>query len=414
MSGGEILFICHRIPFPPDRGDKIRSHNILQKLTRLAPVHVACFADDELDLAEEVELAAIARSYKLVRRELPLSVAGLQALVQGKPVSLTAFYHRALADYIRNVLATGRIGCIYVFSGQMGQYVPADFAGRVIMDFVDVDSAKFEAYAKRGKKALRRMIDTREARLLRAEEARLAARADVSLLISHREAELFNQRLGREARAAARVQVLGNGIDCEYFDPALMPAEPKLLRLAGPRLIFTGQMDYQPNIDAVERVARSILPLVHQTLPQASFHIVGRNPTPEVSALAHLPGVYVWGRVPDIRGWMKGATMALVPLDIARGVQNKVLEAMAMELPVVLSPEASNGIAALSGLHFSVAESDEAFAKAVIALAQDPDRASTMGTDARRLVEDKQSWHSALSGLVDLVAASAAGPAHAR
>ena len=144
----EILFIGHRIPFPPNRGDKIRSHHILKRLARLAPVHVACFADDDADMGEEVELAAMAHSYRLVRRAVPLAVAGVRALAARKPVSLTAFYDAQLAAYIDAMLASGRIGTIYVFSGQMGQYVPADFRGQVVMDFVDVDSAKFEAYAQ--------------------------------------------------------------------------------------------------------------------------------------------------------------------------------------------------------------------------------------------------------------------------
>ena len=398
----EILFIGHRIPFPPNRGDKIRSHHVLKELARLAPVHVACMADDDADLAEEVELASIAMSYKLVRRAKPLAWAGLQALASGKPVSLTAFCDAELARYVRDLVDSGRIGTIYVFSGQMGQYVPESFSGRLVVDFVDVDSAKFAAYAKQ-RGPLLGWVDAREARLLRDEEARLAARADLSLLISDAEAALFSAGLLPVERAAATIRVMGNGIDTNLYDPALVEPESRLHNASGPRLIFTGQMDYSPNVLAVQRVAQRILPLVRKALPGASFHIVGRNPVEGVNALTTIDGVNVWGRVADMRPWLRAVDMAVVPLDIARGVQNKVLEAMAMALPVVLSQPAASGINAQDGEHFAVAESDEDFAEMVIALAQDRERAHAMGEAARQFVVERQSWQSALAPLAGIV-----------
>lgn len=397
----EILFLSHRIPFPPNRGDKIRSHHILRRLARMAPVHVGCFADDHADLAEEVELASLSHSYYLARRSKPLVLAGLQALKEGKPISLTAFRDSSMANYVRQLLASGRIGTIYVFSSQMGQYVPDDFAGRVIMDFVDVDSAKFDAYAQKSRGPMG-WVHGREGRLLAIEEARLAAHADVSLLISRAEADLFVQRLGELARKV-RVEVLGNGIDSEFFDPLQVGPECQLGAISGPRMIFTGQMDYQPNVAAVIRVAKQILPLIHARHPGATFHIVGRNPTEAVKALGAVPGVYVWGRVDDIRPWLKASDMALVPLDIARGVQNKVLEAMAMELPVVLTGAAANGINAVAGHHFAVADSDEGLAALVNNLADKPQAGKAMGIDARRLVVDRASWQSTLAPLVDML-----------
>lgn len=399
----EILFLSHRIPFPPNRGDKIRSHHILRRLARMAPVHVGCFADDHADLAEEVELASLAHSYYLARRTKPLVLAGFQALKQGKPISLTAFRDASMANYVREKLASGRIGTIYVFSSQMGQYVPDDFAGRVIMDFVDVDSAKFDAYAEKSRGPMG-WVNGREGRLLAAEEARLAARADFNLLISRAEADLFAQRLGVLARQV-RIEVLGNGIDSEYFDPLQVGPECQMATMPGPRLIFTGQMDYQPNVAAAIRAARHILPQVRERHPGATFHIVGRSPTDAVKALSHVAGVHVWGRVDDIRPWLKAADMALVPLDIARGVQNKVLEAMAMELPVVLTSAAANGINAVAGHHFAVADSDEALIALVNNLADKPQAGKAMGIDARRLVVERASWQSTLAPLADMLSA---------
>ena len=398
-ASAEILFLAHRMPFPPDRGDKIHSHHVLRALERLAPVHVACFAEGAGDWAEEGALAALAASYCLRARAKPLPVAGMQALFTGQPVSLTAFHDAALAAYVRATLATGRIGAIFVFSGQMGQYVPDDFPGRVILDLVDVDSAKFEAYAVSAKPPMR-WVHARETRLLRAAEARYAARAHATLLVSAHEAELFASRLPQGAQA--QVGVLGNGIDCATFAPGIAP-DPAMAATPGPHLIFTGQMDYAPNIAAVSRAARQLMPAIRGHLPEARFHIVGRAPTAEVRALDGVNGTVVHGAVADMRPFLAAATLALVPLDIARGIQNKVLEAMAMALPCVLTSGAANGIGARDGVDFAIADTDDALVQAVLSLCVDGPRAQAMGQSARAHVLGSASWEAALAPLAALV-----------
>ena len=400
---GEILFLAHRMPFPPDRGDKIRSHHVLKALAKLAPVHVATFADDDRDMAEESELVSLSQSYRLVRRSKPLILAGIQSLFRHEPVSLSAFRSPEIARYVAQVLRDNPIGTIYVFSGQMGQYIPEDFAGQVIFDFVDVDSAKFEAYAQ-SERGFRGWLHSREARLLCVEEARLARRSHVSLLISSAEAALFSARLSPVDRTDCDIKVLGNGVDSQLFDPAAVNPEPAMLNCVGPRLIFTGQMDYTPNAEAALRAATRILPLIQRQLPSASLHVVGRNPSEQLLALAEVEGCHIWGGVPDTRPWLRAADLALVPLEIARGVQNKVLEAMAMGLPVVLSSAAATGIEATGGQHFSVADSDEELAENCVALLTEPSRANAMGNNARAFVISEMSWQAKLESLSQLLA----------
>ena len=394
----EILFISHRMPFPPDRGDKIRSHHVLKRLVALAPVHVATFADDERDLAEEVELAAIARSYRLVRRVKPLILAGLQSLAQRAPVSLPAFANAELADYVEQVLRERPIATIYAFSGQMGQYIPDWFKGRVVFDFVDVDSAKFEAYADRDT-GLRRWINAREARLLQAEEERLARRAAVSLLVTPEETALFRARLSPSAAVECDVQTLKCGIDSKHFDRTMIRPEPRVAELPGPRLIYTGQMDYAPNVEACLRVIERLLPQIQETSPHASFHIVGRNPAEELTARNGKGGVHVWGAVDDTRPWLAAADLALIPLDIARGIQTKVLEAMAMSLPVVLTSGAATGIGASSDEHFLVGDSDAELIDRVTSLIAHPRQGLTIGRAARQFMLDNLSWQACLAPL---------------
>ena len=408
----EILFLSHRIPFPPNRGDKIRSHNLLKRIAQIAPVHVATFAEDDADMAEEVELAGVAKTYRLLHRTKPLILAGLQSLVSGQPVSLHAFYDHSLAHYVHETLQNNPIGTIFIFSGQMGQYIPQDFAGRVVADFVDVDSLKFENFARRPRN-LGRLIFAREGRLLRNEESRIATRAEVSLLISSEEAALFSGRLAAEKRQLVDVRVLRNGIDSSFFDPGACLLEERVDDLPSPRLIFTGQMDYPPNVDAVVRAANEIMPLVRAKFPAASFHIVGRSPQGSVEALDGLNGTRVWGEVTDIRPWLKSSDMALVPLTIGRGVQNKVLEAMAMALPTVLSAQAATGIPAIDGEHFVVANTDRELAEAVCRLAADKSVAREIGRRARDFVVDNFSWKSALAALPDILGARVAQDSHA-
>lgn len=392
---GEILFLAHRLPFPPDRGDKIRSHHILKALVALAPVHVATFADDEDDHRFEADLARSAASYCLVRRSKRLAVAGIEAMVRGRPVSLTAFHDRRLERYVAQVLAERNVTVIFLFSGQMAQYVPAGFGGRIVTDLVDVDSAKFDAYAAKGH-GLRAWIDRREGRLLRAEEARIARDSAATLLVSAAEAALLRSR---SSDPSLPIHAMRNGMDSDAYDPDRIAPEPRMLAKGGPRLIFTGQMDYAPNIEAARRAIGRIMPRIRTVCPQASLHIVGRNPPPGLTALSGRGGVEVWGRVEDIRPWLAAADMALIPLDIARGVQNKVLEAMAMQLPVILSPQAATGIDAQDGRDFLVADTDTALADAVVLLAKDSGRAQVMGTAARQWIVANASWQAALAPL---------------
>jgi sugar transferase (PEP-CTERM/EpsH1 system associated) len=405
MSG--ILFLAHRLPFPPDRGDKIRSHNILKALARLGPVHVGCFAESASDKAHEPELARIAASYCMPLRNKRLPLAGVEGLVRGRAVSLSAFHHPTLASWVEERLADGEIDTVYVFSGQMGQYVPAEWTGRVIVDLVDVDSAKFEAYADKAAMPLR-WLHAREARLLAREEARLAARAERTLLVSEAEADLLRSR-----SADGRIEALGNGIDAVAFDPALVKPRSELTCQSGPHLVFTGQMDYPPNVDAALRVIERLLPALRVIHSTAQFHVVGRAPTPALCAHDGNEGCRVWGEVPDVRPFLAAADLVLAPLTIARGVQNKVLEALAMACPVLLTSGAATGIGAEDGVHFAVADSDADLVERALALIANKAAATAMGASARRLVLERMSWSATLARLPEIVG-RVPGPGGAR
>jgi len=236
----DLLFLAHRAPFPPDRGDKIRSYHLLRHLAQNWRVHVVAFVEDEDEDLVRSGLAPLTDSIALIRRTKGTPRAGLEALATGRPVSLTAFDNHAVQAAVDHALSVYPIGTVFVFSSQMAQYVEG-FSRRVVMDFVDMDSAKFAAYADATKGPMR-WIMRREARLLLAHDARVARVATASLFVSEAEAVLF-----RKLAVADRVHAIENGIDTVRYDPAVTtPVET-----AHPLIVFTGQMDYRPNIDAL-------------------------------------------------------------------------------------------------------------------------------------------------------------------
>lgn len=386
---GDILFLAHRIPFPPDRGDKIRGFHMLKHLSRGGKVHIVAFADDAKDLKGKAGLVPFTASRSIIRRLKPQWLAALQALTQRRPISLTAFENRAFADAVNGVLSRHAIETIFVFSSQMAQYLPKSGRHRVIMDFCDMDSAKFEAYAQHARGPMRWLM-RREANLLLEHDKGVARSATASLFVSDAEAALFRSRTN-----ADRVHVVENGIDTTFFDP---DARFRRIEPIGRSLIvFTGQMDYRPNVDAVRWFAETVLPHVRVRHPEARFAIVGRNPTDAVKALAKLPGITVTGEVPDVRGWLAAAQVVVAPLQLARGVQNKVLEAMAMARPLVASAAAAEGIDHAGTIR--VGSSVGEMADHVVALLDDPAAAQDLGRAARAQVLQRYGWSARLVAL---------------
>jgi sugar transferase (PEP-CTERM/EpsH1 system associated) len=391
----EILFLAHRIPFPPDRGDKIRSWHLLEHLGGLGRVHLACFADDEADLAHLPALRErmgdrLGEAHVEIRTT-GKARAGARALIEGRPVSLTLFDSAAMRGFVAGILARPSVGTVFAFSGQMAQFVPEAVRQRFVMDFGDMDSAKFASYGEQGGPLA--AIHRREAGKLFAFERSVAARADICLFVSEAEAGLFRNKAGLNG---ADIRALQNGVDLHFYDP---DAPFGRIDRDGPLIVFTGQMDYAPNVDAVTWFADEVLPLV----PDARFAIVGRKPPEAVVRLGKRDRVVVTGEVADIRSWLAAADIVVAPLRIARGIQNKVLEAMAMARPVVASPAAFEGIEAEPGRDLIVAGTPEAQAEAIRALLADPLAAEAIGKSARGRMAQAYRWEARLAPLAAMV-----------
>ncbi|MBI1284105.1 MAG: TIGR03087 family PEP-CTERM/XrtA system glycosyltransferase [Thiobacillus sp.] len=384
-----LLFLAHRIPFPPNKGDKIRSFHLLRHLSARYEIHLGAFVDDPDDWQYQDALKPYCKSIKL----LPLhsrraKLASLAGLLTGEALTLPYYRSRELGRWAGDLAASGRVTCGLAFSSAMAQFMPRNLARRVL-DMVDVDSDKWTQYAPTQRWPLS-LIYAREGRKLAKWEARVAQEFDATLLVSPAEAALLRQRV---PQAGERIGAFENGVDADYFSPARDYPNPYPPDARG--IVFTGAMDYWPNIDAVTWFAERIFPAVRDAVPAAQFTIVGSRPGAAVSMLARQPGVVVTGSVPDVRPYLAHAACAVAPLRIARGVQNKVLEAMAMARPVIASPQAAEGLRAEAGRDFILAQGEADFAQVVVAQLQ----SGSSAAQARACILANYDWDRNLAAI---------------
>ena len=398
----KLLYLVHRLPYPPNKGDKVRSFNLLRHLAQRHQVYLGCFVDDAEDLARLAEYRQVLEKYCAAVCILPLSprqarLCSLRALLTGEALSLPYYRQRAMQNWVDGLLAESslKIDAAVIFSSPMAQYV-ATHDVPALVDFVDLDSDKWTQYADRHAWPMS-WIYRREGEKLLAFERQTALQARHSFFVTDNECQLF---LERAPEAAGRVSAVCNGVDAEFFSPEHALASPY------PNdeipLVFTGAMDYWPNVDAVRWFAHEIFPRLQQHQPQLRFYIVGRNPTADVQALAvNNSSIIVTATVPDVRPYLLHAALVVAPLRLARGIQNKVLEAMACARPVIASTTCATPIDAVIGRDFLAAEAVEEWQQTVLSLLDDPQRAKALGLAARQQILARYSWDAHLSAISD-------------
>lgn len=434
MKALKILFLAHRIPYPPNKGDKIRSYHELVHLSRRHEVSLACFVDRAEEMAHVETLKGLCASVDAVpldpRWARAKSAAGL---LGRRPLSLAYFSSAEMRRRVEARLAETAFDAIFVFSSVMGAFVPKRVGTPMVVDFVDVDSDKWRQYARFQPLRKKWIYKIEAGRLARFERA-AGRRAAACVFATESDAALF-----RQMAPDARVFAVENGVDTGYFTPDDLSKNPSPLRggesgargtaadgdvsnnipspLRGEgrvrgrdeggadakRIVFTGAMDYFPNVDAVCHFAREIWPTIRREVPGAAFTIVGSHPAEAVRRLAAVPGITVTGSVPDVRAFLSRASVSVAPVRIARGVQNKVLEAMAMGLPVVASREAFEGIRATPGEDLFVENNPQRFATRVIRILRNPHLAVRLAENARRVIQERYDWDRNMSILERLV-----------
>ncbi|CAG0975863.1 polysaccharide biosynthesis protein PslH [Anaerolineales bacterium] len=384
-----ILFLSHRIPYPPNKGDKIRSFHEIKYLAREHNLHLAFLVDDERDLEHVAGLKDYCIDYRYdVISPTWQKIKSLPYLMTNTALSVPYFYSARLQEQIDRLLDDAAIDAIFCFSSPMAEYVfrSRHYDGsrcgsaRLVMDFVDVDSDKWRMYAgftgfPHG------AVYRREWRRLEEYEKRVGEAFDWSVFVSDKEVELFHSFCPQ-----ARTMAIPNGVDTDYF------GKIGAIGSTDKTILFMGAMDYYPNEDAVVHFADDIWPLVRSELPNARFVIAGSKPGPRVTALAGRgENIDVTGFVPDIRPYLAEAGVFVAPFRIARGIQNKVLEAMAAGVPVVARPEAVQGVTGHNG-SIRVESDPAAFARAVVECLRDEEKRGIMISEARRFVATHHDW----------------------
>jgi len=366
-----VLMLVHRMPLPLFKGDKLRSYHLLRHLQERHRVFLGTFVDDPGDEEYLPELKRLCPDLHVCRlRPWLAKLRSLTCFLRGEPLTLGYFHDAALQRWVKSTVDGQRIDAVVVFTSAMAPYAPRGIP--TVVDFVDVDSAKWTKYASEHGWPMS-WVYAREGRCLQAFERAVAGRACQSFFVTPHEAALFRSTA---PECSDSVGVLRNGVDAVFFEPHVDRASP--FSSDELPLVFTGSMDYPPNIDGVRWFVSDILPLLLNTWPTLRFYIVGRNPAPQVLALAS-EYVVVSGTVPDVRPYLQYAAAVVAPLRLAGGIQNKILEAMAMAQAVVTVPSCAEAVGASEEQGLIRATDAEVFAEAVGRLLR------LGGADARRL-----------------------------
>ncbi len=394
----ELLFIAHRIPYPPNKGDKIRSFHLLNELRKDYKIHLATFIDDKDDLQYKDHVASLCESMCAVEID-PLSskIRSLKGFLTSQALSIPYYENKQISSYVENVIANG-VDKVLVFSSAVAQFVISNrFDIKLIVDFIDIDSDKWRQYSE-SKRWPASWIYKREYKKLFDWEYRVADRADHSLFVSEKESAMFRKLL---PPVAEKVHSIDNGVDYEFFTASPELENPYVNE--SPRLVFTGAMDYWANVDAVKWFAEEVLPLVQQKVPGTEFYIVGSKPTAKVTALANISGVTVTGRVEDVRPYIQYADLSVAPLRIARGVQNKVLEAMSLGNAVVATNQAMEGIKDAEQFTQLTVDDPQGYADKVVEILNDKKAANIWGEKGREMVLKNYDWQANVAKVVELL-----------
>lgn len=390
-----VLLLTHRVPHPPDRGDRIRAYHLLKALASRYAVTLGAIADERVSASSSARLETLCEQVCLAPvRPMARRVGAARAFLTGRAITPTAMHDRALAKQLVDFHCRAPFDAVLTYCTGMISYagllLNEPNAPRHVLDVVDVDSLKWARYAEQSRGPMR-LVYQAEARRLRQVEAGQVVPFDAVTVISHAEADRYGQHVTKQHTPV----VVGNGVDFNRFKPGNPAVEPVL--------IFTGVMSYKPNVDAAVWFAREVMPRIRASVPDARFDIVGQSPSPTVQALDALPGVRVVGPVPETADWLGQSMVAVAPMRIAPGVQNKVLEAMACGLPVVCSSEAASGIDAVDGEHLIVCDTaSEVSAQCVTLLENEPMR-TRFGLAARARVQTRYDWSAATAPMLDLL-----------
>jgi sugar transferase (PEP-CTERM/EpsH1 system associated) len=381
-----VLYLAHRVPYPPNKGEKIRAFHLLRHLASRHQVYLGAFMDDPADAQYVDALRPYCADLHVVSLDpLAARLSSVRGLIHGEALTLSYYRSRSMTRWVDRIVREPGVDAALVFSSAMAQYVDRRWGLPMIVDFVDVDSAKWRQFADTHAWPMSWLYRRESIRLLEFEAA-TAARSVRSFFVTPAETEHFRTLV---PRVSSVVDTLDNGVDADYYTPDQTWSSP--FGSGEQAIVFTGVMDYWPNVDAVVWFATHVLGRLCQRWPRLRFYIVGMRPSPEVRALAG-ESVTVTGAVPDVRPYLRHASVVVAPLRIARGIQNKILEALAMARPTVASHACAASLDCEAGAHLCVATGEQEFADAIDALLREPERAARLGAAGRRRIVERYDW----------------------
>ena len=387
-----ILYIAHRVPFPPDKGDRIRNYHVLRQLSRIGDVSLACLADEPVSGETKAELNRLCRKVAIV--PVPGLIRWMRAgasVLGGRSLSEGAFRVPVLATVLDEWQRSRPFDAAVVSASSLAPYLRRNGFERVpgFVDIVDCDGQKWFDFAE-AVSGPKRWLYRLEGRRVQRLEREIATWAAACTLVSRAEADLFDRTVGEGSATVAT-----NGVDIDYFYPSESKEE---LACA-----FVGALDYLPNVDAAKWFAEMVWPRIRERHPMAEFRLIGRKPTATVTKLGTIPGVIVVGQVPDVRPHVASSAVCVVPMRLSRGLQNKVLESLAMGKATVAAPPALAAIHAKSGRDLIRVETPDEWVTAVCQLFENPGRRRELGDAGRRYVEANHDWETCLRPLTKLI-----------
>jgi len=407
--------LTHRFPYPPDRGDRIRSYHLLRVLAREFNVTLGAIADEPVSASQQQHIEGLCEQVVIGQPgKIERLLGAAKSVARRRSITEGMFASGSLMTQITQFQNRNPFDRVVVFCSSMFRYVDtAGFRGtRIVVDLVDVDSRKWEQLGRENRFP-KSLVFRREADRVQCLEQRIADTVDAVVLVSADEAALYRETV--DVPDSQTVLGVSNGVDTEYFRPtrsrtrAEFDGDPPRAELSAIsatttplRLVFTGVMNYSPNVSGMEWFCREVLPALQKRI-DVSLKIVGRSPNAQAQLLDRLSGVEVVGEVPDVRPYLSEADIAISPLKLARGIQNKVLEAMAIGCPVVCTSQSAQGIDGEDGIHFVIADTVEDWCRALTELHLDQDRCQRLLGAARHLVVSAYSWSARLGPILQLL-----------
>ena len=354
-----VLFLTHRLPYAPNRGDRLRAYHMLQYLRTRAELELVSLIHDDEEAVHVEDVRAFVPHVTALRVPPWRTRANAAAaMITQQPLTHALLDAPGVWAAVQDIVERRCPDVVFAYCSGMAKFALQPPLDRVplVLDFVDIDSQKWRDLATESRWP-HSWIYRREAATLGEFEARAAAHAAAALVVNAREAEI-----ARALAPSASIQVLSNGVELDRLRPRASPA-------GAPRVVFCGVMDYAPNDEGMQWFVREVWPLVRERRADATLSIVGRGPTPALRSLCERDAaIAVTGRVADVRDWLWQSAVGIAPLHVARGVQNKALEAIAAGLPIVITDAVAGGLPAEALSAARVANTPHAFAAHVVDL----------------------------------------------